>query len=348
MFSLVLARLYSASAPAELRSGSDTGEGAGKPGLPPAVTIGAAVVSILAVVGLTLAVVSIARQNQPVMVIAHRGSSAEAPENTLAAFRLGADQGADFVELDVQESADGEVVVVHDSDLMKVGGSPLKPWGRRPRRCAGRHCATRAAVLRRAHSPHARRGVRVCKGRVRVVVELKSYSRPASRRARRRIVRPPAWRTTPSSMSLDRLIRRLKQLRPSWRVGARRQAIGDLTSLDADFLRSRPAGDAGLRRQAHRAGQDVFVWTVNDPAWMLAAMGHSVDGLITDRPDPRAGGRAARRDDDAQRIPGGALACCHGRADGALVAEAMQPCTLAAQAVLPAAYRHGARRQGRS
>ena len=45
-------------------------------------------------------------------MIAHRGSSAAAPENTLAAFRLAAEQGADFIELDVQESADGEVVVM--------------------------------------------------------------------------------------------------------------------------------------------------------------------------------------------------------------------------------------------
>ena len=35
-------------------------------------------------------------------------------------------------------------------------------------------------------------------------------------------------------------------------------------------------------RRAHRAKQDVYVWTVNDPAWMLATMSHGVDGLITD------------------------------------------------------------------
>ena len=53
-----------------------------------------------------------------------------APENTLAAFRLAAEQHTDFIEFDVQESADGQVLVVHDSDLMKVGHPRNQNLGR--------------------------------------------------------------------------------------------------------------------------------------------------------------------------------------------------------------------------
>jgi glycerophosphoryl diester phosphodiesterase len=60
------------------------------------------------------------------LVLGHRGASADAPENTLAAFRLAMDQGADGVELDVWRCATGEVVVAHDEDLVRVGGSPLR------------------------------------------------------------------------------------------------------------------------------------------------------------------------------------------------------------------------------
>jgi glycerophosphoryl diester phosphodiesterase len=60
------------------------------------------------------------------LVLAHRGASAEAPENTLAAFRLAMEQGADGVELDVWRCATGEVVVVHDEDLSRVAGVPLR------------------------------------------------------------------------------------------------------------------------------------------------------------------------------------------------------------------------------
>ena len=51
------------------------------------------------------------------LVVAHRGASADAPENTLEAFRLGIAQGADALELDVRLSADGIAVVIHDATL---------------------------------------------------------------------------------------------------------------------------------------------------------------------------------------------------------------------------------------
>ncbi len=60
-------------------------------------------------------------------MLGHRGASAEAPENTLAAFRLALAQGADGVELDVWRCASGEVVVFHDADARRVAGSPLRP-----------------------------------------------------------------------------------------------------------------------------------------------------------------------------------------------------------------------------
>lgn len=61
------------------------------------------------------------RVNRP-LVYGHRGASAEAPENTLAAFRLAIEQGADGVELDAQRCATGEVVVVHDESLLRTTG----------------------------------------------------------------------------------------------------------------------------------------------------------------------------------------------------------------------------------
>ena len=52
-----------------------------------------------------------------VKIFAHRGASGYAPENTLAAFRLAEEQGSDGVELDVQLTKDGEVVVIHDEKI---------------------------------------------------------------------------------------------------------------------------------------------------------------------------------------------------------------------------------------
>ena len=54
------------------------------------------------------------------LIIAHRGASAHAPENTLAAFRAAVDAGADGIEFDVQLAADGVPVVIHDTDLRRT------------------------------------------------------------------------------------------------------------------------------------------------------------------------------------------------------------------------------------
>jgi len=55
-------------------------------------------------------------------------TTAAAPENTLASIRRANEDGTDWVEIDVQETSGGEVVVIHDSDFMKLAGDPLKVW----------------------------------------------------------------------------------------------------------------------------------------------------------------------------------------------------------------------------
>ena len=60
------------------------------------------------------------------LIIAHRGDNRYAPENTLAAFRLALEKGADGVEFDVQLSKDGIPVVIHDLDLRRVAGKRAK------------------------------------------------------------------------------------------------------------------------------------------------------------------------------------------------------------------------------
>lgn len=291
VLSLALLRVYRAvgdrrAARQELAA-NDWGE---QRRLPRAAQVAIVVVAILATIGAVLVVVNVARRNQDVVVIAHRGASLAAPENTMAAFRLGAEQRADFIELDVQESQDGEVVVVHDSDLMKIGGSPLKIWEAPASALRaidiGSHKGKQFAAER---VPTLAEVFADLKGRTRVIVELKFYGH--SQRLEERVVEVVeaagvAGETVFMSLNHD-MVRRLKQLRPNWTVGALvATAVGDATTIDADFL----AVNAGMAtrsfvRQAHRAGRKVYVWTVNDPAWMFAAMANGVDGLITDVPD---------------------------------------------------------------
>src|SRR5262245_43768530 len=59
-------------------------------------------------------------------LIAHRGASHDAPENTLAAVRLGWAQGADAVEIDVRQCRDGHIVVIHDAHTRRTAGVPRR------------------------------------------------------------------------------------------------------------------------------------------------------------------------------------------------------------------------------
>jgi len=59
------------------------------------------------------------------IVVAHRGASADAPENTIAAFNSAWEQGADVIEGDFQLTSDGHIVCIHDQDTLRVSGTPL-------------------------------------------------------------------------------------------------------------------------------------------------------------------------------------------------------------------------------
>jgi glycerophosphoryl diester phosphodiesterase len=81
-------------------------------------------------------------------------------------------------------------------------------------------------------------------------------------------------------------IQKMRSLRSNWKLGLlSATAIGDLSSLDADFLAvAAGMASAGFIRRAHEAGKQVFVWTINDPVSISRMISLGVDGLITDEP----------------------------------------------------------------
>ncbi len=224
-----------------------------------------------------------------VTVIAHRGSSKAAPENTMAAFRQAIADGTDWIELDVQETADGEVVVFHDSDFMKMARVPLKIWD-----------ATLADLARidigswfapefsNERVPTLGEVLDACKGKVGVFIELKYYGHDQQLEERvARIVEARGMEQDIVVMSLKlSAVQKMKALRPDWTVGLLLSAsAGDLRSAGVDFLAINAlSADRGFIRRARRSGAEVYVWTVNDAATMSAVMSRGVDGVITDKP----------------------------------------------------------------
>ncbi len=230
-------------------------------------------------------------------IIAHRGASAYAPENTLAAFDLAVRQGADAIELDAKLSADGEVVVFHDQTLARTTGAP------------GRVRATPLQELRRldagSHFDVAYRGEAIptldevfeAVGRLLYInVELTNYASlfddlPARVAA---IVRRHnlANRVMFSSFNPVALLRARKLL-PQTPVGllaepgvlgaAKRSPLFYWLDYQSLHPEARDA-QAGLVQRAHRRGCPVLVYTVNQAEEMRRLFDIGVDGVFTDDP----------------------------------------------------------------
>lgn len=222
-------------------------------------------------------------------ITAHRGASAAAPENTLASFEQAIAEGADWVELDVQETADGVVVIVHDQDLMKVGEAGLKIWDSTLEQLREIDIGSfkdpkfhdqRVATLAEA--------LDLCKGRVRVNIELKYYGHQDRLEERVvEIVESKQMQNDIVIMSLDYAgVQKIRALRPDWTIGVLQSAaIGDVMKRDVDFFAvNAKAATPAFIAAAHLHGKEVLVWTVNDPASMSIMMSRGVDGIITDYP----------------------------------------------------------------
>jgi len=225
-----------------------------------------------------------------VIIAAHRGAAGKAPENTLASVRQAIKDGADWVEIDVQESADGEVVVIHDSDFMKLAGVDLKVWdGTLTDITAIDVGSWFAPAFSSERVPTLMEVLGTARGKSGVVIELKYYGFDAQLEQRVvEIVEAAGMASEVAIMSLEYAgIQEIRALRPSWTIGLlSAAAVGDLTSLDADFLAvNMGMASAGFVRRAHAAGKQVFVWTVNDPVSMSRMMSLGVDGIITDEPE---------------------------------------------------------------
>jgi len=227
------------------------------------------------------------------LVIGHRGASADAPENTIAAFELALEQGADGFELDVHLSADGQPVVIHDFTLERTidGAGPvighrvreLKRldaggwWGRRFR---GQRVQTLQEVLERFRD------------RARFWIELKGGSALYPGIEERVVSMVEIYEVVDRALvqSFDHAaIARVRTLNREIPVGA----LVAQASLDPGLLRPEavsaicPVAEVlseDLFGEIRRAGLDCYVWTVNEPAQMDRLVEWGVNGIITDRP----------------------------------------------------------------
>jgi glycerophosphoryl diester phosphodiesterase len=216
----------------------------------------------------------------PPLIIAHRGFSGRYPENTLAAVRAALDLGVDSVEIDVQETRDGEMIVFHDYRLYRIC------------RVRGRVRDKTLAEIRRLNRevPTLAEVLQMCSGKACVLIEIKGAD-PGKVAA---VIVKHCMKREVIVFSLS--IPRLKVFVEAAPHIARFGLIArNLKSRISGLKSSASVSGVGLSRRLvtsprvvqdiHRRGWKVFVWTVNREAEMEKLARWGVDGLITNYPD---------------------------------------------------------------
>jgi glycerophosphoryl diester phosphodiesterase len=219
-------------------------------------------------------------------ITAHRAGSAHAPENTIAALRNAIAEGADVVEIDAQETADGEIVLLHDTDLRRVAGVARPVWEMRYDELrhldVGSWFSPRFAGER---IPTLREFVEASEGRVRLNVELKNNGHEQELVARVVAVLSETGATNRAAISsLDLgLLQQVRRIAPDIKLGLiLATGIGNLRGVNVDFVAlSRRLATPAVIRQLEERGREVHVWTLDDDATIARAMLDGAANIIT-------------------------------------------------------------------
>ncbi len=215
------------------------------------------------------------------LVIAHRGASRDAPENTLAAFQLAWAQGADAIETDLRLTADGTIVAFHDADGRRLLGDP-RPIRDCTREELPADVPSLAEVL--ALLPRDKR----------LVLELKEALGPALPRA---LAAAPQDRITLIAFDPEEIAaakRTLPACRALWlhdagfrasptygrQLAARVRELG----VDGINLRYRRLLNSRLLAPLREEGRTIFSYTLNKRSEILDAWLLGLDGVTTDCP----------------------------------------------------------------
>jgi len=221
----------------------------------------------------------------PPLVIAHRGYVAGGAENTLGSLRAAAEAGADIAEMDIQETADGGFVVIHDVNLGRLTGDPRDVYD------LDTDEVTRLVVRQGGFSdriPTLEEYLRTADEiGIRVLVEVKPHGHEEPGLADRVVSElnrlDPARHHLIQSLDVD-LVAQLTAADPERRVvQVTGFQIGDAPRTPAQAVAVEDWSYAdemlvGLRDQ----GKQLFVWTVDDPGLLAEYIDRGVDGVITD------------------------------------------------------------------
>jgi len=231
-----------------------------------------------------------------VFIIAHRGSSSAAPENTIAAFDVAVEQGADYIELDVQMTMDQHVVVIHDDTVERTtnGNGLVKSYtlDQLKKLDAGswfdqQYTNERIPTLQEILERYSQR--------IGILIEIKHPKRQIGiEKAVARIINRFAYSRHIIIQSFDvHALQGIKAFAPSLRTAliikpdAFKLTKRKLTTYSS-FANCLNMKKTMINRwwidRIHTFGMDVFIWTVKDQKTADRIKKYPIDGVVTDNP----------------------------------------------------------------
>lgn len=248
------------------------------------------------------------------LVWAHRGASASAPENTMAAFQLAAEYKADGIELDVQQTKDGKLVVIHDEMVDRVSGSSGWVKDFTYERLKKLNVNQQFPQYGPQHIPTLEEVYEMIRPTgLTVNVELKTgiiFYPDIEEQVLELTERMGMQERVIYSSFNHYSVRRLKRLKPDAKTGLLYQdgMIGVFSyakkTVQADALH--PAiynvQYPDFFEECKKHGLKVYVWTVNEEEHMRLLCENGTDAMITN--DPQLGRAVADEYEDGKLIPG--------------------------------------------
>ena len=224
-------------------------------------------------------------------VMAHRGLSADAPENTLYAFSDAISVGADFIELDVQQTRDGVLVVMHDSNLKRTTGVNKDIWDVDYADIQNLDAGSWFdPAYANARIPTLEETLQFVDKRAKLNIEIKptkhgsdTLEQDVAELITRYQYTDACYVTSFSYGSL----KKVKEANPEIRTGYLMSvAYGQFYSLKyADaFSLNKVFVTSQVVNAAHQQGKQIFAWTVNSMSEVRSLCNLHVDSIITDNP----------------------------------------------------------------
>jgi glycerophosphoryl diester phosphodiesterase len=238
-------------------------------------------------------------------IVAHRGASFDAPENTLASINLAWKRDTDAVEIDIQLTADGKIVAMHDKTPKRTAGGKDAPisehtlaelrtldagsW--KGKEFAGERIPTLAEILETI--PAGKRLFIEIKTEAEILPELKRVLDAAGRPARETPLICFSYETMRAAKELLPNLKMywLVKLENDKRTGKPNYTAEQLIEkvraarLDGVDLGAAPPLDEEFVQTLRKANLEIYVWTVNDVEQARAYKHLGLDGITTDKPD---------------------------------------------------------------